>query len=260
MSKGTRIWPLLTATIRYEKTVSLRNIGHGEMIDAPVMAYLIETSNGRLLYDVGCDYSKISSPERSAHYFGPMAPVIEPPVMTAEQQVPAYLQRLGLGPKDIDLVFISHLHWDHAGGLCDFPGCEVHLQQNELAAAQTGKDEGVFPDELAGHDRWRLQSGEYTVTDGVEAITTPGHTAGHMSLVIELAKGPPVVLCGDAADLTQNLEDEIAPGFCWEDDEALALTSIRKLKDIARREKARLWPNHDMAFFRRFRPFPEWTG
>ena len=71
---ATRIWPLLTATIRYEKTVSLRNIGHGEMITAPVMAYLIETPNGRLLYDVGCDYSKVSDPVLKAQYFAPMAP------------------------------------------------------------------------------------------------------------------------------------------------------------------------------------------
>ncbi len=180
--KGARIWPLLTATIRYELAVSLRNTGHGEMTTAPVMAYLIETPNGRLLYDVGCDYSKVSDPALSARYFGPMAPMLEPPVMTEDQRIPSYLRRLGLGPKDIDLVFLGHLHWDHAGGICEFPGCEVHLQEAELAAALSGHDEGVFPDELAGHEHWQLQAGEYTVTDGVEAIASPGHTAGHMSL------------------------------------------------------------------------------
>jgi N-acyl homoserine lactone hydrolase len=57
-----KIWPLLTATIRYEKTISTRNLGHGEFIDAPILAYLIETSNGRILYDAGCDYRKLAMP------------------------------------------------------------------------------------------------------------------------------------------------------------------------------------------------------
>jgi N-acyl homoserine lactone hydrolase len=67
-----------------------------------------------------------------------------------------------------------------------------------------------------------------------------------------------VILCGDAADLTENLDDEVAPGYCWQDNEALALASIRKLKEMVQGEGAELWPNHDMAFFRRLPPFPQW--
>jgi hypothetical protein len=56
-----------------------------------------------------------------------------------------------------------------------------------------------------------VKQGEYQVTTGVRAIATPGHSAGHMSFLIELPKGAPVILCGDAADLTESLIDEIAP-------------------------------------------------
>jgi N-acyl homoserine lactone hydrolase len=94
------------------------------------------------------------------------------------------------------------------------------------------------------------------VTPGVRALCTPGHTAGHMSLFVELAKGRPVVLCGDAADLTENLTEEIAPGYCWQEDETLALQSIRKLKVIGRETGAELWPNHDLAFFQSLPTFP----
>lgn len=258
MPRALRLWPLLTATQRYEKLVSTRNRGRGEFIDAPILAYLIETPNGRILYDVGCDYRKLATPQLREHYFAAKAPMMEPPEMSEAQRIPNYLARLGLGVKDIDVVFLGHLHWDHAGGLCDVPGCEVHVHRDELAGARSGRDVAVFADEIAGADAWRVQSGEYRVAPGVEAIATPGHTAGHMSLFIELPQGAPVILCGDAADLHENLDDEVAPGLCWEDDEALALASIRRLKALAREAKAELWPNHDFAAYRGWAQFPAW--
>ena len=258
MTRALRLWPLLTGTQRYEKIVSTRNRGHGQFIDAPILAYLIETPNGRILYDVGCDYRKLATPELSSRYFDGMRPLFEPPQMTEQQRIPQYLQRLGLQVTDIDLVFLGHLHFDHAGGLSDLPGCEVHVHREELAAARTRLDHGVFDDELAGADRWRTQTTEYQLSSGVHAVFTPGHTAGHMSLFIELPNGPPVVLCGDAADLQENLTDEIAPGYCWQDNEALALASIRKLNGLADSERADLWPNHDLAFYLRQASFPAW--
>lgn len=258
MSHAFKIWTLLTGSIRYEKTISTRNRGHGQWIEAPILAYLIETSNGRILYDVGCDYQKLVNPALRTRHFASMRSTVEAPRMQAHQRVSHYLERLGLTPADIDLVFISHLHFDHAGGLCDLPGCEVHLHRDELTAAQTGLDGGVFADELANSDQWRLQTSEYELAPGVQAVTTPGHTAGHMSLFISLPKGRPVILCGDAADLNENLIDEIAPGCCWQDNVEQALASIRKLKSLAFIENAQLWPNHDLAFFGTLPEFPLW--
>jgi N-acyl homoserine lactone hydrolase len=71
-----------------------------------------------------------------------------------------------------------------------------------------------------------------------------------MSLWIELPQGKPIVLAGDAADLTENIDEEIAPGLCWNDREDMALASIRKLKSLARETGAAIWPNHDIAFWR----------
>ena len=78
------------------------------------------------------------------------------------------------------------------------------------------------------------------------------------SHLIELPKGRPVVLCGDAADLTENLSDEVAPGYCWQENDALAIASIRNLNSIARSENAELWPNHDFEFFNGLPQFPSW--
>jgi len=49
MAHALRLWPLLTGTHRYEKVVSTRNRGYGEFIDAPILAYLIETSEVPIL-------------------------------------------------------------------------------------------------------------------------------------------------------------------------------------------------------------------
>jgi len=258
MSRALRLWPLLTGTHRYEKVVSTRNRGQGEFIDASILAYLIESPNGRILYDVGCDYRKIATPELRSKFFDPMRPMFEPPKMSEDQRIPHYLRMLGLTPKDIDVAFTGHLHFDHAGGLCDLPGCEVHVHRAELKAAATNLDEGVFDDEWADSAQWKMQSDEYQVAAGVSAINTPGHTAGHMSLFIELPKGRPVILCGDAADLQENLTDEIAPGYCWQDNEALAIASIRRLNALSRSENAELWPNHDFAAYRSWAAFPAW--
>ncbi len=258
MTQVLKLWPLLTGTHRYDKSLSTRGRGAGELIDAPILAYLIETRQGRVLFDVGCDYHKIANPAQRARWYGEGAEGFPPPTMTEEQRLPAHFARLGLTPADIDVVFLSHLHFDHAGGLCEVCGAEVHVHADELAAACEPADSAYFAGDFAGGYRWKVQRAEYELLPGLRAINTPGHTAGHMSLLVELPDSAPVILAGDAADLCENLVDEIAPGLCWQDREDLALESIRKLKAQARETGAELWPNHDIAFWQTLKRFPEY--
>ncbi len=258
MTQVRRFWPILTGTHRYEKTLSTRGRGRGVIIEAPILAYLIETRHGRILYDVGCDYGKLSdSIRRASYYENPDFP-FGPPTMTEEQRLPNRLAQLGLLPTDVDVVFCGHLHFDHAGGLADLVHAEIHVHAEELTAAREPADAAYFADDFAGRDyRWRVQATEYDLVPGVRALETPGHTAGHMSLLIELPKGAPIILTGDAADLTENLDEEVAPGLCWRDREDLAVASIRRLKALANATGAELWPNHDMNFFRARNRFPD---
>ncbi|MBA4109744.1 MAG: MBL fold metallo-hydrolase [Leptothrix sp. (in: Bacteria)] len=262
MSHVQKLWPLLTATHRYDKSISTFKRGMGQMIDAPILAYLIETSNGRILYDVGCDHAKIHDPVARARYYNPEVFEFGAPDMRDEQRIPHHLARLGLSPADVDLIFIGHLHFDHAGGLKDLRRCgcgaEIHVQHDELA--RSGADGVVFADDLvddSGHPiPFTTRQGEYTVVPGVHAVSTPGHTVGHMSMLIEMPKGPPILLAGDAADLQENIDDEVAPGTLWLGREQQAIDSIRKLKAVARDTGAWIWPNHDLAFYRTLPAFP----
>ena len=256
MTAVTRFWPLLCGTHRYEKTLSTRGTGAGVIIEAPILAYLVETANGRILYDVGCDYRKLSEPALRAQWYGNPAFPFGPPEVTEADRLPARLARLGLDVRDIDCVVCGHLHFDHGGGLHEFAHAEVHVHRAELQAMREQADEAYFRDDFAHGAHWCEHAGEATLAAGVQLIETPGHTAGHMSLLIELPEGKPVLLCGDAAGLQENLDAEIAPGLCWRERTDLALASIRKLKRIGAESGAELWPNHDMAFFRARDTFP----
>lgn len=256
MTQVIKFWPILTGVHQYDKTLSTRNCGHGEIIEAPILAYLIETRNGRILYDVGCDYSKINDPVKRTKYYENDEFPFGPPSMTEEQKLENRLKLLGLQPLDIDVVFVGHLHFDHGGGLCDMRHAEIHVHQHEYEAALQPADGAYFKDDFAGDYRWRFQHQEYDLISGVRAIESPGHTAGHMSMLIELPKGKPILLAGDAADLQENIDQEIAPGLCWHDREDMALASIRKLKHLADETGAILWPNHDMHFYRQCKHFP----
>ena len=265
MTEVRRLWPLLTATHRYDKSISTWNRGRGQLIDAPILAYLIETANGRILYDVGCDYAKIHDPVLRKRYYEDVASGFGAPEMTQEQRIPSYLGRLGLSAADLDVLFIGHLHFDHAGGLKELRregcGAEIHVHRDEVEAAARGADDSVFPDDLVDDEgsplAFRLQTGEYDLARGVRAIMTPGHTAGHMSMLIELPKGLPVLLAGDAADLQENLDDEVAPGGFREGGHDEAVASIRKLKRLASQTRAWIWPNHDLPFYRSLSAFPQ---
>lgn len=246
MRRPPAVTPLLTGVSRYDKSLSTRGRGAGTLIDAPIIAWLIETADGRILYDVGCDYAKIADPAARARHYG--GNPFGAPAMIADQTVPVHLRRLGLGPLDVDLVFIGHGHFDHAGGLADFPHAEIHIHAAELAAARAG-GEAYFPGECDLPLRWRAAHGDYQVCPGIQALCTPGHTAGHMSVLVEL-DSTAVVIAGDAADLQENIDDEIAPGLCWRDRTDLAIASIRRLKAEARSARARLLPNHDMRRYR----------
>lgn len=253
--------PLLVGSHRYDKSLSTRGRGAGQLIDAPILAYLIETRNGRILYDVGCDHRKISDPALRSKFYETPDFAFGPPTVTEEQRLPNRLAQLGLATTDIDCVICGHLHFDHAGGLHEFAHADVHVHEKELAAAREPADSAYFGSDFADDasgagPNWKLQNREYALCKGVDAVETPGHTAGHLSLLVELPKGSPILLCGDAADLIENLRDEVAPGLCHDDKPEPALASIRKLKKLAIHTGADLWPNHDLPFFRAKDRFP----
>jgi N-acyl homoserine lactone hydrolase len=180
--------------------------GHMRM---PVASFLLEHAEGTVLFDTGMHLELMTSTARMG-VTEAMFDVDLVPEGTLEGQ----LASTGTAPADVDVVVLSHLHFDHAGGLGQIPDARVVVQQAEWDAAfdEVLVELGVFnPDDFdLGHDRQLLQGEHDLFGDGsLVLVPTPGHTAGHQSLLVEGR----LLLVGDACYCRQALDEDVLPPF-----------------------------------------------
>jgi glyoxylase-like metal-dependent hydrolase (beta-lactamase superfamily II) len=157
----------------------------------------------------------------------------------------------GVAIDDIAAIVLSHLHNDHAGGLRLFStDVPVYVQRAEL---DYGLGDHPFPEQHGmfridfddPRIRWQLLDGDAEIVPGLWAFTTPGHTPGHQSFVVELQNGNGYVLPFDAGDLVENFEREVGPGgfvHCTAED---ARQSLLRVKQVAARYEYPIVPGHD---------------
>lgn len=148
-----------------------------------VLGYVARTPVGVLLLDTGLGEA---DDETEARYRPRRTPVH------------AALASVGLTTDDIDLVVNSHLHFDHIGDNPVFAGRPIHCQRREMDAAHEPSYTFVNLVDFTGA-RYELLDGETELAPGVHIIPTPGHVAGHQSVVLECDDGT-VILAGQAHD------------------------------------------------------------
>ncbi|MBI3108695.1 MAG: N-acyl homoserine lactonase family protein [Candidatus Rokubacteria bacterium] len=213
----------------------------GDRVQIPVTCYLIRTSDATILFDTGLSPRAIPGLRRT----DPLAR------FTEEELLVHRLDSLGLEPASVDLVVLSHLHYDHAGGAALFQDSEIIVQQDEYSYAHYPAS--FFASfyyrknyDLPGY-RWRLLDGDAELVPGITALRSDGHTPGHQSLLVELPQTGPVILAGDCCYWQQSIDHETPPGVVW--DPTRAMHSIKRLKTIARLMGGRIFPSHDPAFW-----------
>jgi len=157
--------------------------GTGQPQVEPVFGYAVRTPAGVLLLDTGVGEADA---ETEAWYRPRRVPLAEA------------LATAGLTTADVDLVANCHLHFDHIGGNRRLPGRPIFCQRGELDTARAGDYTVADLVDFEGA-RYELLDGEAEIVPGVHVVPTPGHVAGHQSLVVVCADGS-VVLAGQAFD------------------------------------------------------------
>ncbi len=215
--------------------------GEDAPITLPIPSWLIEHPRGLVLFDTGMhpelqhDTTRLG---RTAALFSPD--------FHAGEELAARLAARGIAPSDIDRIVFSHLHFDHAGGTAEIPDARIVIQRAEWEAAHDRAliEIDVYnPDDYdLGHELERVDGVHDVFGDGrIVCLPTPGHTAGHQALRVELESGP-VVLTGDCVYFERMLDEMRVPRIGHDAEQQLE--SMRELRRW-REEGCRLLFGHD---------------
>jgi N-acyl homoserine lactone hydrolase len=214
---------------------------HGRL-RVPVPAFLIEHPKGLVLFDTGL-HPEVGT---NAHARLGVVADIFASELEAGEEVAERLAAAGFAADRIEHVVLSHLHFDHAGGLETLRNARVVVQRRDWEAghdADLAEKVGfIAQDYDHGHDLLLVDGEHDLFGDGrVVCLPTHGHTPGHQSLRVRLDGGD-LVLTSDACYLRRTLEAEHLPPRPF-DREAM-LASLRRLRAL-RDRGARLVYGHD---------------
>lgn len=231
------------------------------LMDQP--AYLIRhPSYGNLLFEAGHHSNIARDPGEHLgviHTLGLM-PMVQDPGQDARSQ----LQARGIDPETIRDVIVSHFHPEHVGAAEEFPNARIVADRREIEHGIESPDYNYVRREYDGIKKWMrldfagapafgpFDGAVDLIGDGsVLVLSTPGHTPGHVSVLLNLPEGP-VLLTGDMAWTEGNIQTRsIGLPFVSSDGPA-ARASLGKL--IAFQEQnpgVLIVPGHDLNPLRR---------
>jgi glyoxylase-like metal-dependent hydrolase (beta-lactamase superfamily II) len=203
--------------------------------------YLIKHGDDYLLWDTG---------------FAPGTPNTGP-----KESIPDQLAKLNVKPEQIKYVGISHFHGDHTGQVSSFPKATLLIGQREWQGITSnppaaGANVKPFESWIKGDSKVEPQATDKDVFgDGsVIVLRTPGHTPGHQSLLVKLAKSGSWILSGDAVHFHENWDSNGVPMFNY--DRAQTLASMDRLRKITQIHKAKLIIQHDARDVKLLPAFP----
>jgi glyoxylase-like metal-dependent hydrolase (beta-lactamase superfamily II) len=234
---------------------------------------LIESGEGLVLVDTGFGLRDVHDPRSrlSAFFLALVSPDFREE-LTAIRQI----ERLGLDPRDVRHIVLTHLDFDHAGGLDDFPGAAVHLLASERDAAiarRTWLDRQRYrPQQWSSRQYWRAHETssreQWHGFDCVQPIPTLdlalvpllGHTLGHAGVAVRLQRSW-LLDAGDAYFYYAEMDTERAhctPGlrfYQWmmEKDRTQRLANQERLRELMRDRSSavEVFCSHDMTEFER---------
>lgn len=212
-----------------------------EGVMVPVPVWLIEGSDQVILIDTGL--GNIDEISAMQHRYG----VDFVASRSADQDIVKGLARHGVSPEDVDLVVLTHLHFDHVGNNELFPNATFLVQADELPQATEPPHFCMFyyPEYAykieAIRDRLQIVEGDHQIQEGIRVVKIGGHTPGCMVVMVETAQGT-VCLTSDVMYNYANLELNWPMGSYWDLPELMAgFDRIRAEADV-------VVPEHDWKF------------
>lgn len=232
----------------------------------PVPAFLVEHPGaGHVLIDTGLHESIAKAPGEQLGKLGRAFTFR----FSAEQSVARQLLDRGVRPREISTVVMTHLHLDHASAVQDFPQATFVVDRREWAAAhrRAGRLRGYFPDQFDQPVAWRTVDFESPEVEAfgpfgsaldvfgdgsVRLLSTPGHTAGHMSVLLRL-RHREALLTIDAAYTMRTIEEGALPALS--DDSHRFERSLGELQRYVKQTPGALViPGHDEQAWARLDP------
>ncbi len=243
-----RLYALEYGQIDMDKRVIMPANTSRERIIVPVPGYLIRSGDATILVDTGM-------PREVLRDSTPIAPLMRALGGDAAHAVET-IARLGFTPSDLTHIVATHFHFDHAGGLAEFPGIPVVVQRAALAAAREGS---AYERSFVGAPGlvWQEIEGDYDLAPGVRLILAPGHTVGHQAVLVELPDGPSLLLAIDTIYTSDQLATDDWGAY---KDKDAARASAARVQALAAERGATLVYGHDPAQWATLRHAPEFYG
>jgi N-acyl homoserine lactone hydrolase len=197
------------------KRLHLASLRGPDGLEWPVHGFVVTHPGGAVLVDTG-----VGGPDRLLSDW-----------RVVNRSVADALSELDMTPDDIGLVINTHLHFDHCGQNAVFKQAAFYVQRAEVSRARRESRE-LYDWFDFMNARFELLDGDTEVVPGLSVITTPGHTAGHQSVVVQATDGTSHVLIGDAA-YTPRLylgpaDEDLPPGQA--SDPAAWRDSLRRIR------------------------------
>jgi glyoxylase-like metal-dependent hydrolase (beta-lactamase superfamily II) len=217
----------------------------GRSIEFSSTCWLIKHGSEWLLWDTGVPESALNDPRG----WSTLPKLI---VYHLDKSLTDQLAEIGLKPRDIGRVAISHTHGDHIGNVGLFPDSTILMQQAEHSwiNSRDGPNDNVnqlmaLARKLLGTPKnLQLIEGDTDVFgDGsVTLVSTPGHTPGSQSLLVHLKNSGFIILSGDVVHSQENFARNIVPAL--NTDKAESIASMEKIRQMIATYKATLFINH----------------
>ena len=242
-----RLYVLDLGGIDMDRRVIMPASPPGERLRLPVPGYLIRADGGAtVLVDTGMSREVLSGAIDLGERMRP--------VDTAGASAVERLATLGVRPADITHVVASHFHFDHAGGLGDFPTATIVAQRSAVEAARAGSGtaRAIVTNPAL---RWQLVEGDVDLLPGVRLLETGGHTPGHQSVLVTTLTDGPLLL---AIDAIYNPAQLAADDWGAYADQEAARASARKVQALAAATGATLVYGHDPEQWQGLRHAPDY--